>query len=1198
MKRLLSLVLALTVILGTFMLPTWANDGAGATDSYDVGDYYAIPTDADYVKIGEDVYKVLRTYDDFAAAFPTDGIGAEAGQKFILANDIDCAGQTIEAGQFLFFPGVVLEGNGFSIINVENCPKEGIFTLVIGDTITFKNLTIGSKKAPLTINFHTDGDPDTSVNVGTISGSASANTYWENCHFYASVYSDSHGSIGAVFGSAAIGDLRMTNCTINGAVRSEANEGKGDVALLAGGGSAVFYLDGVKTYGSVYSHNNSGTLIGWCSTSLYMENCENYATVTSESAGKYFAGGLVGNAQQNSTQTLHFTNCVNYGTITGYNAGGMLGQARTLDTVLTNCVNFGLITATNNAGGIVGESSSANWLSAYGFLNVGTIVGGGHAGGAVGWAGASLDGCVNIGSISGGATSGELAGKPYANFFKNCLGLGEVLTGTTGACYSQFYDTKPPQNVENNRYLDTLEGTFSSFAGIEMVTDEATGVNSPAASAKITMAEALQYLNETYSNYDFMVEDGKIVVNQTALRAVQDTEAVDGNFNIRLLGTVNSLNLAKIGFTGSVTYTVDGELQTKELSLDNTGTSLVHKTVLAGTTSISASDLLGSYIYTLKLTDLPATGEVTIQVAPVTVLVGDDAETVVGATTVIHYADGEFVGSVTGEGAITTPVVLEKTTVENTGSTGIQDPDNQGIYAISEGATTYELDGVTYTVVRTYAEFREALQGVVTIKNPGTPFEKKTVEYGALHVILADDINAEGAILNEEEQLLIGKGTIIEGNGYCLYNYAGTNLFTIEADSTVTGKVVVRNFSLGDEKAPLTVISAATPAGLIQNDLAGAAETEWINCNVYANFFATAGSVPAGMWFGRVEGIHTFTNCTINGALSSSHYAGGLIGYVNTGDSIITMNNCTNNAVIYGGNNAGSMIATIKQKASSGKITLINCVNNGTVKGAEAGGFLSNVRTDLVMSGCINNGDVVGTKYAGGLLAWYRTQSDSVSVTASIDNCVNNGNVTSTGLYAGGVSGYVPKTNAGTLTMNVNTFVNTGDIAALTAAGGVVGMVTNASVSVVSGLNTGDLTAAYAAGIFGYIENGTESISIVNSANIGTATQTQASAGNGSASNIVAGLNGTSSTIGATYAFGQVVAIDNIGALVSDDSYPTSALDNEYVEYGATANAMNNGLVGVTAKTVDEAVELLNARYTAYTFANVDGVIVATPVAD
>lgn len=1184
MKRLFAFVLVLTVILGSVVLPVWA---AEDTTSYSTGSLYAIPDDATQVKIGDDVYNVIRSYDDWAAAFPTTS--ANMGAKYILAADIDFTGRTLKGSDFLIPSGAVIEGNGFGLVNI--LEENGLLAFQNGDEIVIRNMHFGTKNKPMALK----SDVGTGRNA-LICAEPAAVTYWENCQFYGNA-TVAGGTVGVVFGYAK-GEHTFKNCSVEGNVLSN---GGGDPGLLVGGcgyGTLELHLDGVNFYGYVGSNNNAGTVIGWAPVVADIVNCNNYATV--EAA---YAGGFIGNSA-NWMGSYSFENCVNYGAVNGWEgtsgyAGGFVGQQRHGYATFTNCVNLGNITGIKNTAGFC-ANIGREW-SAINCLNAGKITGTSeHTGGFGGWGDAYLENCVNIGEVIGGVTAANFVGKSQTAEFKNCYGLGVTSNGTTGAIVGADYSDTIASGCK------FLSGqAYASWIGLSAETDS------------ISQADAMAMLEEQYPDYVFVAEkNGTISLNQTALRAVQNSAAEDGKFDVRVLGTITTLNQKEVGFTGTVSYTKDGAPVTKNITLEESGTASVHKTVLAGTQTVTATDLLGAYIYTLKLVDLPATGTVTISLAPVSVLL-DDTQ-IVGNTTTLIYENGAFVGTDSGE-ETTVTTLTAYTEVPGTATPVNPDADVTPKYNIPADATTFEIEGVQYQVIRTFAELKDALAGKVITTVVTTPFGQKEntkTYYDIVHLVLANTIDCGGATI-EPNSLWVGAGSVIDGNNYTVYNYSGYNIFSFadvnytDPDTSAvissTDVITVRNINFGCADQPIIGLNTTESKDQTQAFVGMMAEypknsTEWDNVNLYGKLYGNYKDSVTGGFIGKADANHTFKNCTINGLVASSNYAASLIGYVGSSSSAITIENCVNNAEILGwGDSAGFVASFVQKTVDTGKITIKNSTNNGDVRGATcAGGLVGNARTTVEIANCVNNGDVIGGAQehsgSGGIVSWVRNTGNT-TLTVKISNTVNNGNITGISNAAGGIVGAVgQQSNNYTSPVELSNVVNNGIITGDRAAGGIVGVFFETTLMVDEALNTGAVYGQYAAGVVGQIYLAVD-VTIENAANIATATQRTTT---GTVANIVglatvraadtaSGTTAGNLDVKKTFAFGKVALLksDDTGmdVLLGNGSTINGMEDNCYFEYGNTTNCSKVGIDLVEpVATLAEAATKLAEVFTAYNF--------------
>lgn len=128
-----------------------------------------------------------------------------------------------------------------------------------------------------------------------------------------------------------------------------------------------------------------------------------------------------------------------------------------------------------------------------------------------------------------------------------------------------------------------------------------------------------------------------------AFRGVQESEVMDGKYNIRLVATVDSLTYDEIGFKVTAKYTEGGVPVERDLSVACTKVykKLTGKTA-TGIAEYTAEDLGGNFLMALGINNIPASlGEIVFEVTPYTVL--NEAYSF-GETYTITYDSGVLVG--------------------------------------------------------------------------------------------------------------------------------------------------------------------------------------------------------------------------------------------------------------------------------------------------------------------------------------------------------------------------------------------------------------------------------------------------------------------------------------------------------------------------------------------------------------------------
>ena len=257
------------------------------------------------------------------------------GETILLTEDIDLKGeQWTPIGYWVTFNGT-FDGQDHTISNLKHHgTEEDCYVGLFGYTekATIKNLTINNVDMKLVANASWAGG-----HLGALVGNFEGTTVIENINITGDVKID--------------GDIEQS--------------GAGRIGAVAGGGriecNATFKNVHVKANeGSFVKGNNSiGGIAGQLQGNITMENCSTNIDVT---AGKFFAGGIVGLASRYTT----FTNCHTSGNIAvvagraGNNAdllrvGGIAGGWDDNDTqplILTDCSFTGELSGMSTDGTI------------------------------------------------------------------------------------------------------------------------------------------------------------------------------------------------------------------------------------------------------------------------------------------------------------------------------------------------------------------------------------------------------------------------------------------------------------------------------------------------------------------------------------------------------------------------------------------------------------------------------------------------------------------------------------------------------------------------------------------------------------------------------------------------------------------------------------------------------------------------------
>ena len=361
-----------------------------------------------------------------------------------------------------------------------------------------------------------------------------------------------------------------------------------------------------------YEKDNASTYGGLAAAaySVTVQNVVMYADILVDTSVNVNVGGFFG-----ASTNCVVSNCALYGSVSGVsgarwiNAAGFSANPKTSIGHFTNCVNYADIQAVNNtttrAGGIIGYAGEGVTLTGcynFGNLSVADNNGGQNVstarlGGIIAEnAGKSVriyDGCFNFGLVespqyAGGILGFNCSGKAVT--IRNCVNYGEV-KGSSASAICGFAEAPADVTLEGNAKKNALAYT------------PATGV-------------------KTYG--------------------VQNSEAVDGSFNVRFVGTLDSLDYLSVGFEITAYWQdSEGALQQKDFAVNckKVYQSITGKAENGIDIEATAQELGGEYIFALALLRAPAAGTVTF----VCRSVADTAEgTVYGNAFACAFEDGVF----------------------------------------------------------------------------------------------------------------------------------------------------------------------------------------------------------------------------------------------------------------------------------------------------------------------------------------------------------------------------------------------------------------------------------------------------------------------------------------------------------------------------------------------------------------------------
>ncbi len=294
---------------------------------------------------------------------------------------------------------------------------------------------------------------------------------------------------------------------------------------------------------------------------------------------------------------------------------------------------------------------------------------------------------------------------------------------------------------------------------------------------------------------------------------------------------------------------------------------------------------------------------------------------------------------------------------------------NSGIInVIPDGQTTFTLEGIEYTVLRTVEEFM-------------------AIHKVAGNYILANDIDFGGQ--SYTKLITLEKGSRLEGNGCALLNYVLEGDVDICSIGFNNNEVItLKNLTLGSANAPISVTS--TGSGKSVGALLGYSNSmSYIeNVTVYANVSSPNSNV--GGVIGNIKGTHTFKNIVFHGTVEGSN-AGGIFGRQ---QSTATIENCINYGTITGLADTGGIAGN---HSGDGNSIVIGCKNFGRVSSSKnAAGFSGSVSGTLSLNNFLNAGTISGGDIVGGIVAYMGGSS------MSFEKCINTASVTN---IKGGITG-------------------------------------------------------------------------------------------------------------------------------------------------------------------------------------------------
>ena len=250
-----------------------------------------------------------------------------------------------------------------------------------------------------------------------------------------------------------------------------------------------------------------------------------------------------------------------------------------------------------------------------------------------------------------------------------------------------------------------------------------------------------------------------------------------------------------------------------------------------------------------------------------------------------------------------------------------------------------------------------------------------------------------GALKNLSVYGKVDKSSFESAGGVVAYVANGGKIENVTSYVTVTGTSTIGGVVGNAENNASTILNCVNYGNVTGTSwniggIAGSGGHEVIGCVNFGNVHSS-GSDNVGGIAGTTKNTGTITDCFNYGAISSVHgRVGGIVGWANK-----PVVNCVNYGKITAGWDSGGVVGYVNDGQSA---SIIDCVNYGEVSGGTGmGGIFGFNHTNagkITISGCVNYGSVSGTWGVGGIAA---------NTKADVSNCVNYGYLTAKGELGG-----------------------------------------------------------------------------------------------------------------------------------------------------------------------------------------------------
>lgn len=289
MKRLISVILFLTLILSVIYIPATAADlilpdGTELSEGYG-GSY--------------DGYTAISTAEEFK--------NIAAGGKYYLTANIDLTEDGISfntlAGGLNSADVLIIDGCGYTVTTNKPLFGELPGGGAVGEHSEIRNLII---KGDITVAYDEITTYNTGASVGALAGKANGGIFENivnNANITISGIENLNVRVGGLVGSVFNDDVTFNNCVNNG-----------DIFGYVGASNTTYGMGGIIGYVANGSNSTAYEAI--------FDYCENTGNLTNQSTvvASAFTGGIFGNKRSQPTATV--TNCQNSGEISAIGQNG------------------------------------------------------------------------------------------------------------------------------------------------------------------------------------------------------------------------------------------------------------------------------------------------------------------------------------------------------------------------------------------------------------------------------------------------------------------------------------------------------------------------------------------------------------------------------------------------------------------------------------------------------------------------------------------------------------------------------------------------------------------------------------------------------------------------------------------------------------------------------------------------------------